>query len=365
MKYFFASILFTFQFTLTPKALAWGGRGHDTICQTAIYLIENKTLKDFLRNKPNIMGHLCNIPDITWRSVSPDKTKEGNAAHFIEGDPMGLKIQDIPTDLKTIIEKYSKTESKLDPKKQILSVPHEMGTLWWRADQLYRLSVDEGKKLKNLTAPNNSKEEQDDNLSYNKVLFEMLTYMGIMGHFVGDNSMPLHTTSDYDGYLSGHGGIHAYYEDACVSFFGSDLQKLIEQKAKVIKIQSSMKKVLSEKTTLEKMKALTVISNSEVQKLLKLDPVIKKSILKDEKGLKLKTPAERKTADIGQKIYSSMIIENMARSALLLANLWDSIYTEIEKPNLKAYKSYRYPLNPDFIMPDYYEIKPTTPKTSM
>jgi hypothetical protein len=358
MKSIFACTLLGLSILISShEALAWGGRGHDSICQTAVYLVENKTLKDFLRNKPNIMGHLCNIPDITWRSLPSAQTKEGNPTHFTEGDPIGLETKDIPTDLSILIQKYTKTENKLDPKKQIMSVPHEIGTNWWRANQLYNLSVSEGLKLKTLPAPSNSKEEQDDNLAYNKVLFNMLTTMGIMGHFVGDNSMPFHTTADYDGYGVGHGGIHAYYEDLAVSYFGADLHVLIEKKAKELKKTSSFKKVLNEKTTLDKMKALGVLSNKEVAAVLKLDPLIKKSILKEEKGMKIKTPAERKSAEIGQKIFANLIIEQLARSTLLLANLWDHIYTDIEKPELKAYKSYRYPLNPDFIMPDYYEIK--------
>ncbi len=368
MKNNFSPLLFIFFaqliFLAPTQVFSWGGRGHDTACETAVYLVQNKTLKDFLRNKPNMMGHLCNIPDISWRSLDANKTKEGNPTHYVEGEPIGLALKDLPTDLKAIIEKYSKTDNKINPKAQILSVPHELGTNWWRANQLFDLSVTEGKKLKTLDAPKNSKEEQNDNLPYNIALFQMLSHMGVMGHFVGDNSMPFHTSADYDGYAVGHGGIHAYYEDLCVSYFGSNLSSLIEQKSNQIKKTSLIKKMLNEKSTLEKMKALGIISNDEITKVLKLDPIIKKSELKEEKGMKIKTAAERKPAEAGQKIYSALIIEQLARSALLLANLWDQIYIDIGSPELKAYKSYRYPLAPEFVMPDYYDIKPIESKTN-
>jgi hypothetical protein len=355
MKYFFASVLLMFT---TLKVQAWGGRGHDTICQTAVYLVKNKNLKDFLRNKPNMMGHLCNIPDIYWRNISPEQTREGNPTHYVNSGLYGIELKDIPLDMNLLIQKYNGTDNKLKPGSKILSAPHDMGTNWWRANQLHNMSILEGKKLSGLTAPANSKEEQDDNLPYNKHLYNMLIYMGVMGHFVGDNGQPLHNNDDHDGYLSGHGGIHAYYEDLAVSYFEHDLSDQIIKQARVIEKSPKLKKFLMEKSVLEKMKALGVVSTAEAKEIFKLDPIITESILKEEKGMKIKTPATRKSADVGQKKFSKLIVNQMARSALLLANMWDEIYVEIGKPEFKAYKSYRYPLSPEFVMPDYYEIKP-------
>lgn len=360
MKYFFASVLLSFSF-IAQDAFAWGGRGHDTICQSAVFLVKNKTLKDFLRNKPNMMGHLCNIPDIYWRGLSPEQTKEGNPTHFTESEALGIPLKDMPLDMKVLIANYTGTEDQHNPGSKIISLPHEIGTNWWRANQLFEMSITEGKKLKDLAAPANSKDEQNDELPYNKHLHNMITYMGIMGHFVGDNGQPLHTNANYDGYETGHGGLHAYYEDLCVSYFEEDLSVKIVAKAKAIDKNSKLNSFVKEKTVLENMRALAVISNNELKDLFKVDPIITKSILKEEKGMKIKTPAVRKPASEGQKVFANYIVTDMARSALLLAKMWDDIYVEIGKPDFKAYKSYRYPLTPDFVMPDYYEIK-STPK---
>lgn len=358
MKYFFASILFLFLFLfISSKAYSWGGRGHDTICQTAVYLVKNKNLKDFLRNKPNMMGHLCNIPDIYWRSFPADKTKEGNATHYISSELIGVDLKNLPLDFSAIIKNYTGTENKTKTGLKIIDIPYEMGSNWWRANQLFQLSIIEGKKLQDVPIPANSKEEQDDNLSYNKYLYSLLTYMGILGHFVGDNSQPFHNSNDYDGYAAGHGGIHAYYEDASVAYFEADLADLIFKQALVIDKNKTMKKFILEKTTLEKMRSLGALSNAEAKDIFKLDPIVTPSVVKEEKGLIIKTAAVRKSADIGQKKFSKLIVNQMARSSLLLATLWDEIYTEIGKPEFKSYKSYRYPLTPDFVMPDYYELK--------
>jgi len=337
----------------SPRLQAWGGRGHDSICESAVYLVQNKNLKDFLMSKPHLMGHLCNIPDIYWKSLPMELRRHGDSGHYVDPEVIGLAVKDIPTDYKAIVEKYTNSENKDKTNAKILSVPLEFGSNWWRADQMFRIAIEKGSELQKLPAPQNSKEEQDQNLAYNKAFYEMLTSMGIMGHFVGDNSQPFHTTSDYDGYAANHGGIHSYYEEATVSFFGPDLQDRIYKKALKLKNTSFIKPT----NTVDKMKALAEISTKEIKDVLKADPLISQSTIKLERGMSLKVPAKRKSAEIGFKAFEKMQIEQMARSALLLAHLWDDIYTKIGKPNLDAYKSFRYPLTVDFILPDYYDIK--------
>lgn len=338
----------------TQQAKAWGGRGHHTICEAAVHLVKTKALKGYLLNKPQVMGHLCNIPDTYWKSLSADQRKHGDPGHFIDAEILGLKIKDIPTDYKTIVEKYTGKPNREKPNARIQSVPFELGSNWWRADQFYRLAVSKGKEASGLPMPNNSKEEQNDELPYNKAIYEMIVNMGLMGHFVGDNSQPFHLTSDYDGYIANHGGIHAYYEDACVAYFGADLQDRVVKKAASLKDEDFMN---DEKSVVERMRSLGELSYDDIKSVLKADPVTMPSTFKNEKGMSLKSPAKRQSAEVGHKKFEKLMVEQMARSALLLASFWDAIYLTAGSPEIKAYKSYRYPFTPDFVMPDYYDAK--------
>lgn len=337
------------------KALAWGARGHASICEAAVFLVKNQNLKEYLQNKPDMMGHLCNIPDIYWKSLSEDSRKFGDPGHFLDIEILGLKVNEIPTDYKKIVETYTGSENKFKEGAKIFSVPNELGSNWWRADQFYRRAIEDGKKLKTVAAPTNSKEEQDENFEYNKAFYSMIVNLGLMGHFVGDNGQPFHTSSDYDGYAAGHGGIHAYFEDSSVAYFGPDLVTLIVNKAKTKTAKSDA--FLKPGTVVEKMRTLGEISNVEMKQIFKLDPVIKPSAVKEDKGMKIRTPAERKSAAIGFKKFEKLFVTEMARSAALLAQLWDQAYAEAGEPAIKAYKSYKYPLTPEFVMPDYFDIK--------
>jgi hypothetical protein len=336
---------------LMPQLVfCWGGRGHDTVCQAAVYLVKNKNLSDFLKFRPHVMGHLCNLPDTFWRSLDRKLTQHGDPTHYVNAELIGVAIQDMPTDLNAIIEKYSNDPAHA---KKKISVPMEMGTNWWRADQMVRRGIEFGKQIASAEAPTNSKQAQDEQLLYNKSVFEMFVSMGILGHFVADNAQPFHNTSDYDGYAANQGGIHSFYEEQSVAFLPPSLINDVVRKAGKLKNTKFMKG----KTNIEKMKSLSGIAALEIKSVLKADPIIKNSQLKIEKGMSLKTPAERQPPEIGAKRFEKLIVEEMARAAKLLAWFWDDIYEQSGSPNLKPYRSYRYPHTIDFVMPDYYDTK--------
>jgi hypothetical protein len=48
----------------------------------------------------------------------------------------------------------------------------------------------------------------------------------------------------------------------------------------------------------------------------------------------------------------------MSDSTAQLAAFWDEIYERAGKPDLSAYRSYRYPFKPDFVAPDYLSPAP-------
>lgn len=353
-----AVIAFSLLTTLAQPAFSWGGRGHAAICESAVFLVKNNQLKEYLQNKPQIMGYLCNIPDTYWKNLSPELRKLGDPGHFINAENIGLKIKDVPLDYRAIVTNFTGQASKVKENGKIFSIPDELGSNWWRADQFYRRAIADGLAMKDLEAPKNFKEEQNEDLPYNKNFFQMMVNLGLMGHFIGDASQPFHNTSDYDGYASGHGGIHAYYEDAGVAFFDADLVARITKKARSLKNPSFAK----QKTLIENMRALSDISVEEVKAILKVDPVTSPSSLKVDKGMSLKSPAVRKDASVGFKKFEKFYIDEMSRSAYLIAYYWDEAYKLAGSPSIKAYKSYRFPHSPEFVNPDYFDVKATDKK---
>lgn len=347
MKHLLVCLFF---FTST-QAMAWGGRGHDAICRVASFLVKEPGLQEYLRHKPQMMGHLCNMPDFYWKSLGGEANQLGNPTHFIDVEIIGLPVKDITTDYKKLVAEFTGKPDKFkNDGSTIKSIPREFGSNWWRADQFMRIIAGLAKEFSLAAPPTNYKEEQNENLPYNKLSYQLVVNMGLMGHFVADNSQPFHTTADYDGYAAGHGGIHAFLEDAVVGQFDGDLDYLVLKEARTMKNPTFLKPA----TVIEKMKALSIISNGEIPKVLKVDPIKKKSTVVNEKGMQIKTQAEREPASVAFKKMKPLIVTEMARGAVLLAHMWDEAYAKAGKPKLGAYKLYKYPFTVDFVPPDYY-----------
>lgn len=353
--YLCTSLILTSVMATSPSTYAWGGRGHHTICEAAGYLTQEKGLRDYLKSKGHIMGYLCNIPDTHWRDISGEFSKLGAPTHYVDMEILGVKPEDFPTDLKAIIFKYQGQESPLEKGKILRSIPSEMGTNWWRADQFYRRAVALGERWKSLEAPKGSKEEQNEDLDFNKTAWDFILNLGFMGHFVGDNGQPYHSTEDYDGYGKGHGGIHSYYEETMVSAQGPELLTDVIHEAKKLQKQKAKVSFLKNESVIENMKQLAVLSFADIQEVNKVDKVLTPSVLKEEKGMKIKTPAQRESADIMGPKFKTMITKHLARSAALLAQIWDQAYIKVGRPSLVAHKSYKFPHKPDFVVPDYVE----------
>jgi hypothetical protein len=331
-------------FASSSISLGWGGVGHNTICMVASQLVQEPELAEFLKNKSHVMGHLCNIPDTYWRDLGPAVGALNGPTHYVDVDLLSLKISEIPEDYKVLRSK-AVSEPKILKKTSIKDFHKEFGSNWWRADQLYRLAVGFGKKSK------------ADSASFSDSVYQFFVHLGLMGHFVGDNSQPFHLTMDYDGFAAGHGGIHSYYEDDIVAEMGIELFQQVHREAKKMlkrdSIKSQVHSFLQKGSVLFRMKKLAEISFSEIPDVLKLDPVIKPSTQNSEKGMKLKQPAQRLPAVKIYKKFEKLITLQQARAAALLAVFWDEAFIEAGRPSLKNYRSYQFPFQPEFVKPDY------------
>lgn len=372
-----SQLLFVFCVSLNASvALAWGPRGHATICEAAVFLVQNEELSELLKAHPNMMTHVCNIPDALWKSKGGDAVSVGSPTHYMDPEIIGIAIRDFPLDYLKLQEQYEGKADQTRPDHKIFSLAKEMGSLWWRADQFYRRSLDFGRQAAASTPPSNRKEEQQKDLPFNKAVYDMLVSMGLLGHFVGDASQPFHSTADHDGYAQNHGGIHAYYEEDMVAGQDEKLMSDVVAKARKLfgelinpkkkksapvknsrndrfKAKMSETQFLLAPTVLEKMRALSAISADEVGTVLQHDPVTEKSSLRLENGMEIRTPAKRKMKSDTLKNYRPVLVQEMARSAALLAQLWDDIYDKAGEPKLGEYKSYAFPFEVDFIPPDY------------
>lgn len=333
----------------SQQARAWGNRGHHAICESAVYLVKDPVLRQFLLSRTHVMGYLCNIPDTHWKGMNPDLTKHGNPSHFVDTDLFDRPLSEVPTDYREVVKLFTGYQAKV-AEKPIQWVPAEIGSIWWRADQFWRRMVEFATLAKSQPLPANRIEDRDEKFPFNSSVHQMVINMGLMGHFVGDVTMPLHNSLDYDGYKSGHGGLHSFYEEICVSEMAPNIVPRILTRAK----EQKTMKFNQQATLFLAMRELSELGRKDIPLMVKADKILKPSELKTDKGMQIKTPAERPSAAIAFKSFEKLILSQMGRSALTLAKAWDAAFEKAGKPDLSKYKSFAYPHAPDFIMPDYY-----------
>lgn len=331
------------QFLNTTETFAWGPRGHQIICEVAVDLVKDETLSDFLKSRKLIMSYLCNIPDTAWRDLDYDLTSVGNPTHYLNPENLQSTLETLDSDFGSLAKRTGVSRNQLNLM---------MGSSWWRADQFTRLAIESGKRAnESPKAKRSSYSKKSSNQSaFEGAIYRMMIHMGVLGHFVGDASMPYHNTKDHDGWEAGRGGIHSFYETDVVNELNYGFADEVFRDAQKIKLGEKSKK---DSYVIARMRAMSAASRNELSQVEMADKIIEASSVAKSKRSEKKKKAVRPSAAQALKGFQPLIRGQMARSAATLADLWDHIYKEAGSPALQQYHSLKFPHEPEFIPPDY------------
>ena len=169
-------------FLMSQHAFGWGFWAHQRINRLAVFTLPPEM----------IVLYKAHIDYITEHAVDPDMRRyavDGEAErHFIDIDHYGsMPYDNVPRDWQKAVEVLSK------------DTLHAYGILPY---QLPRRVFD----LRDAFL------EQD--------LGRIVKVSAEIGHYVGDAHVPLHTTENYNGQLTGQKGIHGFWESRLPELFG-------------------------------------------------------------------------------------------------------------------------------------------------
>ncbi len=168
-------------FLTLPELSAWGFWAHQRINRLAVFTLP-----------PELFGvYKENLEFLTEHAVDPDKRRyavDGEAAHhYMDIDHFGVfPFQNVPRYWDEAVEKFS-----ADTLEAYGVVPYHIPTV------IYRLSK--------------AFEDRD--------LERIMKLSADLGHYVGDAHVPLHTTLNYNGQLTGQKGIHGFWESRLPELF--------------------------------------------------------------------------------------------------------------------------------------------------
>lgn len=172
---------FYLQFTLPSKHSLWGFTAHKEINRRAVFTLP----------APMNRFYKIHLYYLQEHAVDADKRvhvneKEG-PRHFIDLDDFpGYPDYRPPKDFKTALDSFG-----MD------SLRH-FGLLPWQIEKTYSSLISAMARL--------------DKKS-------ILRHSADLGHYLADAHVPLHTTANYNGQLSGQAGIHAFWETRLPELF--------------------------------------------------------------------------------------------------------------------------------------------------
>lgn len=165
-------------------AMGWGFYAHQRINRMAVFTLPQEMIRFYKHH----------IQYITEKAVNPDKRryimKEEAPRHYIDLDVYGdSAVHKMPRYWNDAVEQYTE-----DTLKAYGIVPWHINLVKYQLTQAF-LSRD---------------------------IDRILRYSADIGHYIGDAHVPLHTTENYNGQMTGQHGIHGFWESRLPELFFKD-----------------------------------------------------------------------------------------------------------------------------------------------
>jgi hypothetical protein len=280
---FMQKILIILSLFSATNAHAWGRWGHFMVGSGAATLLsESLPNTAILKSHAFDLGYYSNVPDMVWKADTKIYTIE-HPEHFMDLEIFirEMKGAPFPADRKTFETKFP-------------TISSDAGRSYYRIQEFVAALDATTQKIK-------SKKPMDKD--YQTLQGEWLTEAGLMGHYVGDLSQPLHCTENFDGTMTNAKGIHSFFEDILVNEMHQELSELVTKKVK--KSWPDFHKAHANKTPFQMMEELCKDSNSKVSALLAIDKKVGRTDM-----------AKAKAA------YKDLLVERLTLGTLHLAEVW-------------------------------------------
>ncbi len=271
---------------------SWGFYGHRRINRMAV-----------LSLPPEMIGfYKANIEFITAHAIDPDKrryaSKNEAPRHYIDidhyakegGDPFKL----MPRYWKDAVEKYTE-----DTLKAYGIVPWHVSSMTYYLQKAF--------------------EERDANA--------ILRLSADLGHYIADAHVPLHTTENYNGQMTGQKGIHGLWESSIPEIKADDYDYLV---GRATYIRSPIN------TIWEAVEA----SHSHVEDVLRLEKELHHEFPSDQKyimnqrGQNLVQQYSKEYVNQYDQRMGNMVEERMRKAIGLIGSYWYTAWVNAGQPNL-------------------------------
>ena len=277
---------------------AWGFWAHKRINRLAVFTLPPEML----------VFYKAHIQFITEHAVDPDKRRyaiEGeDVKHFIDIDHYGsLPFDNVPRYWDDAVAAFSE-----DTLKAYGIIPYSLPREVYKLTQAFRKGD----------------------------LEKILKYSADIGHYVGDSHVPLHTTVNYNGQLTGQKGIHGFWESRLPELFGENYNFLVGRAYFIPNIEMEIWEAVLESHT-----ALDSVLNFE-RELNETCSPDKKYCYESRNMVTVRTYSREYSADY-HTMLGGQVERRMRMSILRIGSIWYTAWKNAGSPDLSelAKKPYK------------------------
>ena len=266
----------------------WGFRAHRDINYYAVYALP-QPLQAFYKKHHKYIKEEAVKPDIL-RNTNPQEAPR----HFIDleyylqtpGFRIGMSWEEVYDLLGDSVYRW--------------------GTLPWTIERFYNLLVDAFK-----------------NRDVKKILY-LSTFLG---HYVADAHVPLHTTVNYDGQLTGQRGIHSLWETTIPEYFSSNYSPIVGTANYIPDIRIWVWRVILE-------------SHYKVDSVIQMEKRARKLCGKNGKdtiitrGSREYAVPSRQFCLVYDSLMNRLVERRWRKSILNVASVWYSAWVDAGRPEI-------------------------------
>lgn len=275
---------------MVSTGFIWGFFGHQKINRLAVFTLP-----------PEMIGfYKKNINYITEASVNPDKRRyavaDEAARHYLDLDHYGdSALQKMPRYWKAAVEQYSEDTLKA------------YGIVPWHIERMYH-------RLRDAFMVRDPD--------------QILRVSAELGHYLADAHVPLHTTENYNGQLTGQEGIHGFWESRLPELFAENYNFFVGKAAYI------------SNTQLEAWKAIT-LAHSALDSVLFFEKELTRKFGErkfsfETKGKLTQKTYSREFSKAYHDALSGMVERHMRICIRRIGSYWYTAWVDAGQPDLKS-----------------------------
>jgi hypothetical protein len=280
---------------IVSTGFIWGFFAHQRLNRLAVFTLP-----------PQMIGfYKKNIDYITESAVNPDRRRysvvDEAPRHYLDLDHYGdSALYKMPRYWNDAVEKYSEDTLKA------------YGILPWHITRMY-LQLRDAFMVKDPQ--------------------RILRVSAELGHYVGDAHVPLHTTENYNGQLTGQDGIHGFWESRLPELFFDEYDFFVGTAIYVENVQLEAWKFVEGSHL-----ALDSVLVFEKKLQIKFG---EKKFSFEQKGNTTVKVFSKEYAKEYHRMLSGMVERRMRACAKSIGNLWFSAWVDAGQPELQLLIDYK------------------------